>query len=304
MPAWPAEPTDSVLGPGEPFHGIGPDVAAMSSDQSRHDPTPALMRSNGWPVAATSIIAVVIGLGVSFLIIALKGEAAGQAAQPLYDGSFGTRRQAAATIARALPLALVALGWIVAFTARRINVGFEGQIIAGGIAAVPWVRRGVNEIVSTLLLNFVALQLFGWLIRGPWQGRGARSAGTRLIPDSARWPNLVERTPLNYDLLLVAGLVLIVMFVLRHTSLGIALRLTGANVEAARATGLPTARVGALSLVISGALACLAGADLVLGGETGAVQEGFAATFGLEGIDVSNNDACTLSSEGLGNRAT
>ncbi|MDH3730263.1 MAG: ABC transporter permease [Acidimicrobiia bacterium] len=317
----------------EPAFGVDAYYPEQSADRKQHRsarllPTrvPALataaVMSVHWIRPLVSVGAVVVGLGISFLIIALNGEDAGEAARALYDGSFGTRQQAAATVSRALPLVLVALGWIVAFSARRINVGFEGQILAGGIAAtcaalyleglpaplhlavgvvfgilggamyaaiaaVLWARRGVNEIVSTLLLNFVALQLFGWLIRGPWQGRGTRRAGTRLIPETARWPNLIERSPLNYDLLVVIGLVFIVAFVLRRTSFGLALRLTGANVEAARAAGVRTVRVGALSLVISGALAGLAGADLVLGGETGAVQEGFASTFGLEGIVVA-----------------
>jgi len=271
---------------------------------------------------AVSILAVAVGLAVSFAIIAFNGDPPGEAAEALFDGAFGSKKQAAATVARSLPLILVALGWIVAFSARRINVGLEGQMIVGGItgtcaalylpgipaplhllvallvgivggaiyagiAAGLWAWRGVNEIVSTLLMNFIALQLLSWVVRGPMKAPGVRSNRSAIIPDSAQWPNLIEKSPLNIDVFMVVGLVATVAWMLRHTTFGMRLRLTGANVEAARAAGVRTLSISMMALMVSGGLAGLAGAGLVLGGETEVMSEGFASSFGLEGIVVA-----------------
>ena len=101
-----------------------------------------------------SILAVVVALVISFALIGLNGQPPGEAARALFDGAFGSKKQAAATVARALPLALVALGWIVAFSARRINVGLEGQMIVGGITGtcialyLPGVPIGLHLVLA------------------------------------------------------------------------------------------------------------------------------------------------------------
>jgi simple sugar transport system permease protein len=269
-----------------------------------------------------SILAVAVGLAISFAILAFNGHSPGDAAEALFDGAFGGKKQAAATVARSLPLVLVGLGWIVAFSARRINVGLEGQMIVGGItatcvalylpgvpaplhlllavvigiaggaiyagiAAALWAWRGVNEIVSTPLMNFIALQLLSWVVHGPLKAPGVRSNRSATIPQSGQWPNLIDRSPLNVDVFMVVGLAVAVALMLRYTTFGMRLRLTGANVEAARASGIRTVSMGLVALMVSGGLAGLAGSGLVLGGETEVMAEGFASSFGLEGIVVA-----------------
>ena len=271
---------------------------------------------------AASVFTVVAGLVISLAIIAFNGNPPFEAAEALFDGAFGSRKQAAATAARSIPLVLVALSWIVAFSARRINVGMEGQMIVGGIfstcvalyvpgllapvhlllallvgfaagamyagiAAGLWAWRGVNEIVSTLLMNFIAVMMLSWMVRGPLKAVGVRTNRSERIPDSAQWPNLVDQSPLNFDLFLMLGLVVLVAWTLRHTTFGMRLRLTGANVEAARGAGVRTVWIGMMSLMVSGGLSGIAGAGLVLGGETEVMSEGFAASYGLEGIVVA-----------------
>lgn len=271
---------------------------------------------------AASVFTVVAGLVISLAIIALNGNPPLEAAEALFDGAFGGRRQIATTAARSIPLVLVALSWIVAFSARRINVGMEGQMIVGGIFAtcaalyVPglpaplhlflalvvgflagamyagiaaglWAWRGVNEIVSTLLMNFVAALILTWVVRGPMKAEGVRTNRSERIPDSAQWPDLVEQSPLNVDLFLMLGLVVLVAWMLRHTTFGMRLRLTGANVEAARGAGVRTVWIGMMSLMVSGGISGIAGAGLVLGGETEVMSEGFAASYNLEGIVVA-----------------
>lgn len=266
-----------------------------------------------------SIGAAALALGISFGIIAATGGAPAAAASALWEGAFGGRSQIAGTLARMIPLTLVALGWIIAFSAKRINIGFEGQILVGGvlaalvglkmgtppapihlglavvaaivggalyagIAAWLWARRSVNEIISTLLLNLVAIQLVIWLVHGPLQEPTHTYPRSADIPFTARWPRLLQDIPLAWDLLQAAVMVFVIWFVMKRTVFGFQLRLTGANEEAARHAGIATVRVNVLALLISGALAGLAGSSLILAGESGTLTENFSAGYGFTGI--------------------
>ena len=263
-----------------------------------------------------------MALGISFAIIAATGGPPGAAASALWDGAFGSTSQIAGTLAKTIPLILVALGWIVAFSTRRINIGFEGQILIGGvmaavvglklgtppapihlaigvvagiaagaayagIAAWLWARRSVNEIISTLLLNFVAIQLVSWLVRGPLQEPTHGFPRTADLPQTARWPRLIADTSLSWDLLVAAAMVFVIWFVLKRTAFGFRLRLTGASEEAARHAGIATTRVTVSAFLISGGLAGLAGSSLILAGESGSMSDNFSAGYGFAGIVVA-----------------
>jgi simple sugar transport system permease protein len=269
-----------------------------------------------------STLAVTAAIGLCLVVIALVGKPPGAAALALWDGAFGGRQEIAGTLEKAIPLALVALGWIVAYTAYRINVGFEGQIVIGGICAAVvglqvhglprivhlplaiaagvagggvfagiaawlWAKRNVNEIISTLLLNFVAIQFLGWLIRGPLQEPTHSTAESLQITASAQWPRMLAHTPLAWDVLYIPFAATATAFLLVKTVFGFRLRLTGANENAARYAGVKTMRVGAYALVLSGALAGLAGSSLILSGESGTLADNFSANYGFDGIVVA-----------------
>ena len=268
---------------------------------------------------AISIVIAAVAIGVSLGVIWLAHGPPGGALSALWDGAFGSPDQIEGTVVKMIPLCLIALGWIVAFSALRINVGFEGQILVGGVvsavialevhglphfvhlplaiagaiaggaafAALPawlWARRHVNEIITTLLLNFVAIQLVSWLVRGPLQEPTHSRAETGQFPASARWPHVSGQPTLTWDFLYIPFLVLVVAIVLARTSFGFRLRLTGANQEAARHAGIRTVRMGVYALVLSGALAGLAGSSLILSSENGAMTDNFSANYGFDGI--------------------
>jgi general nucleoside transport system permease protein len=271
---------------------------------------------------ATSTAIALVAIAVSIAVIAVAGQSPGAASSAVWDGAFGGREQVAGTLEKAIPLTLIALAWIVAFSARRINIGFDGQITAGGITAATvalqvhglpiyvhlplaiaagilggavyagiaawlWATRGVTEIITTLLLNFVAVQLLNWVVRGPLQEHTHGFAETDLLPGSARWPDVLSNASLTWDVLYVPALVLLVWFVLGRTTLGFRLRLTGANEEAARYAGTRTVRVGVLALLASGAIAGLVGSSLILGSESGVMADNFSANYGFDGIVVA-----------------
>ena len=268
------------------------------------------------------VAAVLCGLGLAAIIITLIGGSPIDAAAALFSGAFGSWQRVGVTAARMVPLIAVALGWIVAFRAAKVNLGLQGQLIVGGIvavwvaiegpdlppplalalatfsgiaaaalyaaiAALLWAKRGVNEIVSTLMLTFIAQQVFAWLIRGPLRDTSSSSDQTKPLQAAYRWPLLIKGSPFSLEVGLIIVAVVLLVFVLNRTGFGFKLRLTGENPEAARHAGINTLRTVVMSFVISGGLAGLAGAGLVLGGERSVVSGGFGGNIGFTGVVVA-----------------
>lgn len=265
--------------------------------------------------------AVGVALALSMVVIALVGHDPLAALSALYEGSFGGSTQIANTVATAVPLTLVALGWILAFSTGRISIGFPGQIVMGGIAATAvgvslgglarglhlplallagavagaawaaiaawlWARRGVNEIISTLLLNLIALQILSWMVQGPLQEPTGSLPTSEVIPVTAQWPSLGGSASVSWDIAL-AVFAVVAVTLLARTTFGTQLRLTGLNATTAAYAGIKTTKVSVVALIASGALGGLAGTSLLLGGRLTSLSEGFAANYGFEGIVVA-----------------
>ncbi|MBM2619385.1 ABC transporter permease [Actinoplanes sp. LDG1-06] len=262
-------------------------------------------------------------LFAALLLLAI-GVSPGDAATAFWNGTFGSPTNAGTTLTQAVPLFLVALGWIVADKAGRMHVGFPGQVVIGGCAAaavglqcdgVPrvlaivacalagiaggalwagivawlWASRGVLEIISSLLLNLVALQVLAWLVRGPLQGSLDQQPQSANFPASTLWP-AVESVPgrtLSYDVILLPLLAAALIWLFARTVFGFELRAAGGNLDAARWNGINPVRMGVSAIVISGGLAGLAGAALLFAGSAPWLSEGFEAGIGFNGIAVA-----------------
>lgn len=240
-----------------------------------------------------------------------------------WDGAFGSSYAIwSATLVRATPLLLVGLAVALAFRAGVLNIGAEGQLIVGaicgsamalwfsglpapvltvamiaagmvggaawaGIAALLRRRFGVLEVISTIMLNFVALALISWVVRGPLQEPTGVYPMSVTFAEAARWPFLIpgQRLHLGIVLGLVAAAVL--WFVLTRTAAGFRIRAVGAGARAAEsAGGVNAPRLAARTFVFSGALAGLAGASEV-GGVTWALYEGISPGHGYTAIAVA-----------------
>lgn len=255
------------------------------------------------------------------MFVIASGVSPSRAGSAFIDGVFGSELNLAGTLTQMVPLTMVALGWIVVFRAGRFHVGFPGQIIFGGlfvsivalkislpnvihlplailagmvggalyaaVAAWLWAKRGVNEILSTLLLNLVALQAIGWWVRKPFHDPATPLPLTPSLRDSARWPDLIENTQLHWDIFLIPFAIALIAFIFAKTTFGFGVRLVGANEHVARHAGLSPGRVGSQAIILSGALAGLAGSSLVLASQTPAMGEDFAGNFGFTGIAVA-----------------
>lgn len=264
-------------------------------------------------------VAMALALLASLAVVAAAGYPALEAASALFAGAFGSPQALTGTLEAMVPLELVALGWIVAFSARRINVGFEGQILVGGVvaaavaltgtqlpgavrlpaavagagvagaayagvAAALWAFRNVNEIISTFMLNLVAVLVLNWLVRGPLQEPTHSLPESGVLPQAARWPRLVASTGLTWDVVLIPLAVALVLLVLSRTAVGFRLRMTGANRVAAAGAGFATTALASGALVASGALGGVAGSSLVLASLDGVVKDNFSAGYGFDGI--------------------
>lgn len=270
------------------------------------------------PVIAT-LIALAFG-GVLLLILGVNPVTAYAA---MFKGAFGTVSGLTQTLTKATPLLLVALGICIAFRGGVINIGAEGQIILGaisaaavalsfptlpgiilipltlgagvlggaawgGIAGVLKARFGVNEILSTVMLNAIALQLMNFLLRGPMLDPEQIAAGTN-IPQSATLPDqvwllrLVPRTQLHAGLILAIILAVVVYIFLWRTTIGYRIRAVGLNPSAARYAGIPVKSYMALAMILSGAFAGLAGAVEVTGVHHRMI-EGLSGGYGFSGI--------------------
>ncbi len=276
---------------------------------------------------ATIAIGAAVVVALLTLVLVLGGYDAGRALGALWRGSFGSADAiASATLVRATPLVLAGLAVALAFRAGVWNIGAEGQLLAGaavgaalalalpaalaglpaaivapvvllagagagaawaGVAALLRRRFRVPEVISTIMLNFVAVSLVGWLVRGPLQeplGIYPQSDG---IPEAARLPFLLPGSRLHAGALLALLAAVVLAWLLRATAAGFRLRASGANPDAARVAGrIDVARTTMLAFLASGALAGLAGATEVAG-VTWALYENLSPGYGFTAIAVA-----------------
>jgi simple sugar transport system permease protein len=254
--------------------------------------------------------------------LGLAGADVGAAYRQMAAASLGSWFALSETLTRATPLILTGLAVAVAFRARLWNIGAEGQLYLGAVAAVAvgsgavaappellvplllaasaaagalfmlgptWLklRLGVDEVVTTLLLNYVALLLVGMLLEGPMQD--PMSLGwpqSTPVVAGAELPRLVERTRVHAGLLVALAAAALVWLYLERTVWGFEARAVGGNARAARFAGMPVARVLLRTGLVSGALAGLAGAGEVAGLK-GYLTQDLSPGFGYSGIVVA-----------------
>ena len=274
------------------------------------------------PVFA-SLAAFAVG-GVMLLIL---GANPIQAYAALFQGAFGSWNAVAETTVKAVPLLLVGLGICIAFRANVINIGGEGQMIMGALlatvigltfttwpgwmvisiamvvgflggaiwGAIPGFLKAyfqVNEILSTVMMNAIAVQLMNYMLRGPMIDPAQASLASK-IPQTARLlpefhlPRLVP-TRLHLGVLIALVLAVVVYIILFHTTLGYRIRAVGYNPDAARYGGIRVRRQIVIALLLSGAFAGLAGAIQVYGLNYRMITDGSASGFtgsaGFNGI--------------------
>jgi ABC-type uncharacterized transport system permease subunit len=287
----------------------------MMADALR--PTLARFRQPAILIAGVGVL-----LGTLALFLAVSGVNAGAAAQVMVRGAFGSRYALfSATLVRATPLILTGLAIAWAFSAGVFNIGVEGQFIVGASAATAtalafpsarmlsllaalltgalagaawagvaaWLRArfAVLEVISTIMLNFLALQLLSFLVHGPLGDPNGIYPQSPSLSPATRLPHIVPDTRLHLGFVIALLACSLAWFIKTRTAAGFRLRLVGANPQAARIAGLVSVeRVATIAFLVSGGIAGLAGAVEVTG-VTYALYESISPGYGYTAIAVA-----------------
>ena len=286
-------------------------------------------RSEFEDLVIVPIFAVIVALAVGALVMlatAVDLPTIGQSYVALVRGSIGSMSAISETLTSAAPLVLAGLGLAIGFRAGLFNIGAEGQIILGGLAAaivgfsvtgLPWIihlplallvgalvgglyasiagwlraATGAHEVISTIMLNLIALRLLDYMLKVDWvQREGRDDPISRTVLETADLPRLL--TWLDPNLRVHAGIILVIIAVIAaqgvrvHTKMGFEVRASGKNPDAARYAGMRAAATIVLAMGTAGAMAGLAGANQVLGVLDRATP-GFSAGIGFDAIAVA-----------------
>jgi len=283
-------------------------------------------RSSRAALVLAPVGAVAFTLLVSALLVLWAGAPVGRTYALLLQGGFGSVFAWSETLTRAVPLILTGLAATVAFKARLFNIGAEGQLYAGALAAVAvgglhggtgfelptWLlfplmmaaaalagallligpalmksKLGVDEVVTTLLINFIVLLGVSALLDGPMKDPSAMGWPQSVsLQSELELAKLVAQTRIHTGLLWAAGLAVLVWLLFKYTVTGFDIRAVGANARAAAFAGVPVTRTVVWVALLSGALAGLAGA-IEVAGRTSYVTLDMSPGYGYSGIVIA-----------------
>jgi simple sugar transport system permease protein len=277
--------------------------------------------------ALLPVLATLAALAVGAIMLLILGANPVAAYGALLEGAFGSTNAVAETIVKAVPLLLVGIGICISFRGNVINIGGEGQMIVGAILAtlvglslpnwpgwviiplamvagfaggaiwggIPGMLKAyfnANEILSTVMMNAIAVQIMNYLLRGPMIDPAQMELASR-IPQTARLetafrlPRLAP-TRLHLGAAIAVVLAILVYFLLWRTTLGYRIRAVGQNPDASRYGGIKVPQHVVMALLLSGAFAGLAGAIQVYGLNYRMITDGSATGFtgsaGFNGI--------------------
>jgi general nucleoside transport system permease protein len=277
------------------------------------------------PVAARSVAvqfaAVAAGIALSMLVLVAIGHSPGRDLSTLFRSAFGSSLALQQTTLKAIPLALTGLAVALPLRMRLWNIGAEGQYYAGAIgsswvalhftdwsspalltamaaagiacgavwasiAAIPRAVWSVNEIITTLLLNYVAIQLVAYLVNGPLRGKQTFNFPiSDRFPDAARLPS-IGHSQIHVGVLFPVVAALLLLVALNRSTWGFRVRFTGAGADAARVLGMPAARNIVAVLCLGGGLAGLAGM-VEMSVTFGQLQQGISPGYGYMAIVIA-----------------
>ena len=267
--------------------------------------------------------ALTLGLALlaAYLVIRLSSTQPGEAFGTLMLGPLGGRRTLGNWLDDATKLTLAGLAFSVIFQARQFSLGTQGQVYLGGLAAgvvalsplgpggwaialglgaaalvgaaygaLPGVlkaRLGANEIVSSLMLNYIAIDVFTYLLRAIIAPRGSGLTTSAPFPAAAVYPALIANSRIDLGLVFALIATFTVWFALYRTRWGFELRMTGFNPKFAEHSGIDTPHRTISAFAVSGVLGGVLGAALVQGQSFGQLAVGFESALSFEGLLVA-----------------
>lgn len=280
--------------------GISEQMSSLRASAHKRIRYDALLPGNLSFEMVTYLVGVLIAFGFGALVIGVQRVNPLQAYGIMVTGAFGSPFAISETLVKTVPLLFVALGLSVAFRASFWNMGAEGQLYVGGtvaalvgiyfartpgvfalvfvasfIAGGLWalvpallkIKLGVNEIVTSLMMNFIATYLVHYLVNGPFREPSSVFPITPYIGDAARLPPIFAGYRIHYGLVIAIIATVATYIFLNKTTLGYRIRGVGLNPTAAKHAGIGILKTVAIAAIISGGLAGLAGMNEVTGNQ-------------------------------------
>jgi len=272
-----------------------------------------------WMGYATPVVTVLVALAVSAVAFVALGVSPISAYEAMFVSTLTTEFGLRETVIRAVPLALAGLAVYLPMKAQLWNIGAEGQLLIGatvgtwvglnvalpavallplmlvcaGVAGAAWAavpawlraRWNINEIITTLLLTFVAVDVKNFLVRGPMQAPTGSFAQTEILPANAQLPTLPWFN-VHAGILVALAVVVVISLLINHTRLGYQITFIGANHQAAAQAGMNKRAVYVFVLVVGGALAGLAGISEISGVQT-RLRAFFEPGYGYTAIPIA-----------------
>lgn len=267
-----------------------------------------------------SLISVILAMIVGAIVIAFLGENPWQAYSSLITGAFGTLRAITVTLTQSVPVVLTGLAVALAFKCSVFNIGAEGQLLVGAMFAaiagiyldlpaalhipaammaamlggilsafVPALLKlkcNVEVIISTIMFNYIAQFLVQFLIVGPLAGPTASAASDAINPTASLPALLPAPFVLNLGIIIAILMVVFVHVLFTKTTIGYEMRATGFNPDASQTAGINVSKNMFLALLLSGAIAGLAG-GIEVTGSMGRIINNFSPGYGFTGIPVA-----------------
>lgn len=279
-----------------------------------------MKKLKGMSELGKSLAAIGIALVIGALFVLMSGESPIEAYGALLKGALGSPKSIANTISKSIPLAFTGLAVALGSRCGMLNIGAEGQLHAGAMAAVltalglsflpgpilmavsilagilagmlvgsiPGIfkaKLNTSEVIVAIMLNYICTLFTSWLVNGPVKAQGS-AAQTQVVPESVWFKRLIPQTQLTSAIFLLLAIAAAMYIFLWKTSLGYQLRAVGANKSAAGTAGIKVHTFLIMSMVLSGGLAGLAGVTEVFG-KYHRFIEGFSPSFGFTGIAVA-----------------
>ena len=255
-------------------------------------------------ILTVTVLAYIFSPLVVLAVLAAAGRNPLVALDALYRGTIGTTAGFAESIVQGTPLMLMALGLAIAYRGKVWNIGAEGQQVFGAIAvtwfvllflkdplpayvmipvallfsllggalfaAIPALmksRLGINEVITTIMMTYVAVEALNWLVRGPFQDKSIPGSypESPVFPPQAALPIIVPNSSVTIGIIISVVLCFLGYYVLFKTPLGYSIRAVGFNPSAAKTSGISVTRVVNSAMILSGALAGLGGGVYILG---------------------------------------
>lgn len=269
------------------------------------------------------IVAILLGVALSLIAVKLLGDSPMLVLKTLVNSAVGTREDLGMTLFYATPLIFTGLSVAIAFQAGLFNIGAEGQLVWGAMAAaivgilwknlpagvapvlaglaamaagaiwgfIPgWLRarRGSHEVINTIMLNFIAVGITSYLTLYPFKTEENQIPETSMIAPQFLFPkwSWFGDTPLNFSFVLAILTAFVVWIFLWRTTLGFEIRAVGDNEEASRTVGIDSGRIRMIAMSLAGAVAGMVGINEVLG-SSGKFKMGFSPEYGFIGIAVA-----------------